>query len=192
METKQFYVDPVLHSGRPTNFDERIEKEQRVYELLDSLGIEYQRADHDPADTIDDCLKVEEIIGVDICKNLFLCNRQMTKFYMLLMPGKKPFKTKDLSQQIGSARLSFAPAEKMLEYLDITPGSVSIMGLMNDKDCEVTLLLDRDIANSEYVRCHPCINTSTLKIKTSDIIEKYLPAVKHSYMTVDLPNVEIE
>ena len=157
--------------------------------VLDSLGIEYERADHDPADTIEDCEKVEEIIGVDICKNLFLCNRQMTKFYMLMMPGKKPFKTKDLSQQIGSARLSFAPAEKMLEYLDITPGSVSIMGLMNDKNCDVQLLLDREIAQSEYVRCHPCINTSTLKIKTADIINKYLPAVKHCYVVVDLPNV---
>ncbi|MBR5313961.1 MAG: prolyl-tRNA synthetase associated domain-containing protein [Clostridia bacterium] len=188
MDTKQFHVDPILYKGRPEQVDTRLEKEKRVYDLLDSLNIEYERADHDPADTIEDCEKVEEIIGVDICKNLFLCNRQMTKFYMLLMPGKKPFKTKDLSQQIGSARLSFASAEKMLEYLDITPGSVSIMGLMNDKNCEVQLLLDREIAQSEYVRCHPCINTSTLKIKTADVIEKYLPAVKHSYVVVDLPN----
>ncbi|MBQ7969328.1 MAG: prolyl-tRNA synthetase associated domain-containing protein [Clostridia bacterium] len=189
METKQFYVDTTLYKGRPEQAENRLEKEIRVYDLLDSLGIEYERADHDTADTIEDCEKVEEIIGVDICKNLFLCNRQMTKFYMLMMPGKKPFKTKDISQQIGSARLSFAPAEKMMEYLDITPGSVSIMGLMNDKNCEVQLLLDREIAQSEYVRCHPCINTSTLKIKTSDIIEKYLPAVKHNYVVVDLPNI---
>ena len=189
MDTKQFHVDSTLYKGRPQQLENRLEKEKRVYDLLDSLGIEYERADHDPADTIEDCEKVEEIIGVDICKNLFLCNRQMTKFYMLMMPGKKPFKTKDLSQQIGSARLSFAPAEKMLEYLDITPGSVSIMGLMNDKNCDVQLLLDREIAQSEYVRCHPCINTSTLKIKTADIINKYLPAVKHCYVVVDLPNV---
>jgi Ala-tRNA(Pro) deacylase len=189
MDTKQFHVDTTLYKGRPEQSEGRLDKEIKVYDMLDSLGIEYERADHDPADTIEDCEKVEEIIGVDICKNLFLCNRQMTKFYMLMMPGKKPFKTKDLSQQIGSARLSFAPAEKMLEYLDITPGSVSIMGLMNDKNCEVQLLLDREIAQSEYVRCHPCINTSTLKIKTADIIEKYLPAVKHNYVVVDLPNV---
>lgn len=186
MDTNTFHVDPVLYSGRPENANQRLEKEVRVYDLLDSLGIPYERADHDPADTIEDCEKVEEIIGVDICKNLFLCNRQMTKFYMLMMPGKKPFKTKDLSQQIGSARLSFASAEKMEEYLDITPGSVSIMGLANDKDCQVQLLLDREIYESEFVRCHPCINTSTLKIKTSDILEKYLPAVKHNPVVVDL------
>lgn len=187
MEEKNFYVDPVLYKGRPENTDGRLEKEIRVYDRLDSLGIEYERADHAPADTIEDCEMVEKVIGVDICKNLFLCNRQMTKFYILMMPGRKPFKTKDISQQIGSARLSFAPAEKMLEYLDITPGSVSIMGLMNDKKCEVQLLLDRDIAESEYVRCHPCINTSTLKIKTKDILVKYLPSVKHTAMIVDLP-----
>lgn len=186
MDEKVFYVDPVLHKGRPENCGERLEKEARVYDLLDSLGIEYERADHDAADTIEDCEQVEKIIGVDICKNLFLCNRQMTKFYMLMMPGKKPFKTKDLSQQIGSARLSFGPAEKMVELLDITPGSVSIMGLANDKNVEVQLLLDREIYESEYVRCHPCINTSTLKIKTKDILEKYLPAVKHEPLVVDL------
>jgi len=186
MENKAFNVDPVLYNGRPTDLSGRLEKEIRVYDLLDSLGIEYIRADHDPADTIENCEVVEKIIGVDICKNLFLCNRQMTKFYMLMMPGKKPFKTKDISQQIGSSRLSFAPAEKMLEYLDITPGSVSIMGLANDINCEVKLLIDRDIAESEYVRCHPCINTSTLKIKTEDIIKKYLPFVKHEPLIVDL------
>lgn len=189
METKEFFVDQTLYKGRPDDTSGRLEKETRVYDLLDSLGIEYLRADHNPADTIEDCEQVEKVIGVDICKNLFLCNRQMTKFYILMMPGRKPFKTKDISQQIGSSRLSFAPAEKMLEYLDITPGSVSIMGLMNDKNCDVQLLLDREIAESEYVRCHPCINTSTLKIKTKDILVKYLPAVKHTAMIVDLPNI---
>ena len=189
METRNFFVDPVLYKGRPDDTSNRLEKEIRVYDLLDSLGIEYERADHDTADTIEDCEMVEKIIGVDICKNLFLCNRQMTNFYILMMPGRKPFKTKDISKQIGSARLSFAPAEKMLEYLDITPGSVSIMGLMNDKKNNIQLLLDREIAESEFVRCHPCINTSTLKIRTNDILVKFLPAVKHTAMVVDLPNV---
>lgn len=188
-ERKEFHVCTTLFKGKPENAAERLEKEIRVYDLLDSLGIEYERADHDAADTIEDCEEVEKVIGVDICKNLFLCNRQMTKFYLLMMPGKKPFKTKDLSQQIGSARLSFASPDKMAEYLDITPGSVSIMGLANDKNCEVQLLLDREIYESEFVRCHPCINTSTLKIKTKDILEKFLPAVKHEPIVVDLPSL---
>ncbi len=185
-DNKTFHIDHDLYSGRPESQGKRLDKEMEVYNLLDSLGIEYLRADHDPADTIEDCEEVEKIIGVDICKNLFLCNRQMTKFYVLMMPGKKPFKTKDISHQIGSSRLSFAPADKMLEFLNITPGSVSIMGLANDKNNEVQLLMDREIAESEYVRCHPCINTSTLKIKTKDILEVFLPKINHDPVIVDL------
>ena len=186
MNDNVFHIDNIIYDGRPESNENRLEKEIRTYDFLDSLGIKYQRVDHSPADTIEDCLEVEKVIGVDICKNLFLCNRQQTKFYVLMMPGKKPFKTKDITSQIGSSRLSFAPAEKMLEFLDITPGSVSIMGLMNDKGNNIRLILDREIYDSEYVRCHPCINTSTLKIKTSDILEKYLPAVNHTPMIVDL------
>lgn len=187
METETiFKVDPTLHEGRPTDTQNRLEKEIKTYDMLDSLGIHYIRADHSPADTIEACKEVEKVIGVDICKNLFLCNRQMTKFYLLMMPGCKPFKTKDITQQIGSSRLSFASPELLSEHLDLTPGSVSIMGLVNDKDNKVQLLLDREIAESDFVRCHPCINTSTLKIKTSDILEKYLPYVHHQPIIVDL------
>lgn len=186
MSENTFHVDTKIYDGRPEDTTGRLEKEIRTYDLLDKLGIEYKRVDHDPADTIDNCIEVEKVIGVDICKNLFLCNRQQTKFYVLMMPGKKPFKTKDITSQIGSSRLSFAPEEKMLEFLDITPGSVSIMGLMNDKGNNIQLLLDREIANSDYIRCHPCINTSTLKIKTSDILEKFLPYVGHDAILVDL------
>lgn len=185
-EENTFRVDPVPVKGRPGSNDGLLEKEILTYDLLDSLGIEYMRVTHDPADTIEDCMEVEKVIGVHICKNLFLCNRQMTKFYMLMLPGNKPFKTKDITHQIGSSRLSFAPADKLLEMLDLTPGSVSIMALRNDKDNAVQLILDREIYESEYVRCHPCINTATLKIKTKDILEKYLPFVHHEPVIVDL------
>ena len=177
--------DIKLFSGRPE--DERIAKEQRCYELLDSLGIEYMRADHDYADTIEDCHEVEKVLGCEICKNLLLTNRQMTDVYLLLMPGDKPFKTKILSKQIGSARLSFASPEQMLEHLDITPGSVSVLGLMNDKENKVRLLIDKELLEQEHIGCHPCINSSTLRIKTVDIIEKILPAVKHDASIVELP-----
>ncbi|MDY3729838.1 MAG: prolyl-tRNA synthetase associated domain-containing protein, partial [Candidatus Choladocola sp.] len=121
-------------------------------------------------------------------KNLFLCNRQKTDFYLLMMPGDKPFKTKELPSQIGSARLSFAPEEKMAEYLDIYPGAVSIMGLMNDKENRVKLLIDREVAEAEYLGCHPCINTSSLKMKTTDVLERFLPAVGHEYQILDIPS----
>lgn len=182
----EFYVDSVLHNGRPEK--RRIDKEERVYDLLDELGIEYQRVDHDPADTIDDCQIIENVIGVQICKNLFLCNRQRTQFFILLMPALKPFRTAVVSKLLRVSRLSFGKPEDMEKYLDITPGSVSIMGLMNDKNNRVQLVVDKDIYESEYIRCHPCINTSTLKIKTCDIFEKYLPRVRHKPIVIDIKN----
>ena len=168
-----------LQPGRPANTDGRLEREIRVYDYLDKLGIEYQRVDHEPAMTMEACEAIDEVLGTLMCKNLFLCNRQKTAFYLLLMPGDKKFKTKELSGQIGSARLSFAEAEDMLKYLDIEPGAVSVMGLMNDKYHGVWLLVDEDVKAGEYIGCHPCVNTSSLKIKTTDIFEKFLPAAGH-------------
>lgn len=176
----------ILYDGRPENTEGREEKEIRVYDLLDSLGIPFQRTDHEPADNMDACNEIDAILDVLICKNLFLCNTQKTKFYLLMMPGDKKFKTKDLSSQINSARLSFADAEYMEQFLDITPGSVSIMGLMNDKEHNVQLLIDEDVLKGEYLGCHPCINTSSIKLKTSDMVEKFLPAVGHEPIVVRL------
>ncbi len=164
----------------------RLCKEMAVYDLLEELDIHYLRLDHGVTATVEDCHDVDSKLGIHICKNLFLCNTQKTDFYMLMMSGTKKFKTKELSSQIGSARLSFAGAEYMEAFLDITPGSVSVMGLMNDKDSRVRLLIDRDILADEFVGCHPCVNTSSLKIRTKDILEKFLPYVKHDYTAVTL------
>lgn len=175
-----------LFNGRPELTEGRLPREIRTYDYLDNLGIEYSRTDHEPADNMEACNRIDAVLGVIICKNLFLCNRQRTKFYLLMMPGDKKFKTKELSSQINSARLSFATAEDMLKYLDIEPGAVSIMGLMNDKDHEVQLLIDEDVLNDEYIGCHPCVCTSSLKIRTKDIMEKFLPEVGHEPMIVHL------
>ncbi|MEE1318664.1 MAG: prolyl-tRNA synthetase associated domain-containing protein [Ruminococcus sp.] len=175
-----------LFRGRPINTENREEREVRVYDFLDELGIEYVRTDHEPADTMEACNKIDAVLDVIICKNLFLCNRQKTVFYLLMMPGDKPFKTKELSSQINSARLSFASPDAMLEYLDIKPGAVSIMGLMNDKENNVNLLVDEDVLKDEYIGCHPCVNTSSLKIRTKDIFDKFLKAVNHTATTVVL------
>ena len=175
-----------LYKGRPENAAGRLPREMRTYDLLDELGIEYDRTDHEAAGNMEACLKIDAVLGVLICKNLFLCNRQKTRFYLLMMPGDKKFKTKELSAQINSARLSFAEAEDMLKYLDIEPGAVSIMGLMNDKDHQVQLLIDEDVLAEEELGCHPCVCTSSLKMKTADVIEKFLPATGHTYKTVHL------
>ncbi len=175
-----------LFNGRPENIDGRLEKEIRTYDYLDKLGIEYERVDHEPAETMEACKAVDEALGVEMCKNLMLCNKQKTAFYLLLMPGDKKFKTKELSAQINSARLSFAEAEYMEKYLDITPGSLSVMGLINDKEKQVKLLIDEDVLKAEYIGCHPCINTSSLKLLTADVVEKFIPSTGHDFTTVHL------
>ncbi len=182
-------MDLVLKRGRPENLDGRLTKEIRCYDFLDDLGIEYYHIDHRdmPADTMEACEEIDKALGCAICKNLFLCNRQKTQFYLLMMPADKPFKTKDLTAQINSARLSFADAEAMLEHLDITPGSVSVLGLMNDKENSVKLLVDKDILNDRYIGCHPCVNTTSMKIKTSDVFDKLINAVGHQKTVVELP-----
>ena len=180
----------VLYTGRPEDAAGRLEKEIACYDLLDSLGVSYTRVDHDFADTIEACEAVERVLGEKICKNLFLCNRQKTNFYLLMMPGEKVFKTKDLSKQLGVARLSFADAADMERYLDITPGSVSVLGLMNDAENHVQLVIDKPIYDSQRIGCHPCINSSTLAIATHDVLDKILPAVHHEAIMVDLPEPE--
>ena len=166
--------------------EDRLAKEMAVYDLLEELHIPYERVDHEEAASIEDCHNVDKLLGIQICKNLFLCNSQKTAFYLLLMPGEKKFLTKDLSKQIGSARLSFAGAEYMEKFLNITPGSVSIMGLMNDREHQVKLLIDSDVLKNEYMGCHPCINTSSLKLKVTDVLEKFLPYTGHDYTIVKL------
>ena len=176
----------VLQKGRPADTAGRLEKEIRSYDLLDSLGIEYDRIDHEPAMTMEICEEIDRVLGATICKNLFLCNRQETDFYLLMMPGDKPFKTKDLSSQIGSSRLSFGTPDYMEQLVDITPGSLSILGLMNDKEGRVRLLIDKDVLSGEYIGCHPCINTSSLRMKTSDMVDKLIPALRHTPTLVEL------
>ena len=179
----------MLKKGRPTKFESRLSKEVKCYDFLDELGVEYYCVDHVdmPADTMEACEIIDKTLECEMCKNLFLCNRQKTDFYLLMMPAKKAFKTKDLSAQINSARLSFADGDAMLKYLDITPGAVSVMGLMNDTDCAVKLLVDKDILNDEFIGCHPCVNTASMKIKTTDIFDKIILAMNHTKMIVELP-----
>jgi Uncharacterized conserved protein len=175
-----------LYNGRPESIEGRLPREVRTYDYLDNLGIPYFRTDHERADNMEACNAIDAVLGVIICKNLFLCNRQKTQFYLLMMPGDKKFKTKELSSQINSARLSFADPEDMLKYLDIEPGAVSIMGLMNDTGKAVQLLIDEDVLAGEYIGCHPCVCTSSLKMRTDDVIGRFLPATGHTYRTVKL------
>ena len=175
-----------LVEGRPQ--DKRIDKEERVYDLLDQLNIDYQRIDHEEANTMEVCLEIEKTLKSTICKNLFLVNSNKSQYYLLMLKGNKKFKTKVISKQINSSRLSFGSDEKMLEYLDITPGSVSLLGLMNDYDFKVQLLMDKDLLQDEYLGCHRCINTSSLRIKMKDVFEKIIPSLHHEPIFVEVYN----
>ena len=175
-----------LEQGRPGNYADRLPKEQRCYDLLDSLHIDYQRIDHQVTMTMEACREVDAVLGATICKNLLLCNRQKTDFYLLMLPGEKVFKTSALSRQIGSSRLSFADGCFMEEFLDITPGSLSVLGLMNDHGHRVQLLVDQELLAGEWIGCHPCINTSSLRLRTADLMEKVLPAMDHRARIVTL------
>ena len=175
-----------LLTGRPENCRDRLPKEIRVYDLLDPLGVAYQRIAHEAAMTMEACAAIDEALDAVICKSLLLCNRQQTDFYLLMIPGDKQFKTSALSKQIGSSRLSFASAEHMERLLDITPGSVSVLGLMNDREKQVRLLIDEDVLKGEYFGCHPCINTSSLRLRTDDLMNRILPAMDHMPRLVTL------
>lgn len=176
-----------LLNGRPETNEGRLAKEIRCYDLLDKLGVSYQRIDHEEANTMEACAAIDEALNATICKNLLLCNRQCTAFYLLMIPGEKHFKTSVFSKLIGTSRLSFAAPEYMEKFLDITPGSLSVLGLMNDKDNSVQLVIDEDILKGEFFGCHPCINTSSLRIATKDLMEKIIPAMGHTPLFVTLP-----
>ena len=175
-----------LFEGRPVDCAGRLDKEIRTYDFLDSLGVTYQRIDHEPAMTMEVCADIDAALEATICKNLLLCNRQCTAFYLLMIPGSKHFKTTELSHQIGSSRLSFAAPEYMEAFLDITPGSLSILGLMNDKEKKVQLLIDEDVLKGEFVGMHPCINTSSLRLTTDDLVNRVIPAMGHEPRVVTL------
>ena len=181
----------ILEKGRPSSPEGRLEKEMRVYDLLDHLHMEYWRTDHPDAEayTMDACKEIDDVLEATVCKNLFLTNRQHTQYYLLMMPGDKVFKTKELSKQIGSARLSFGSPEEMEELLNCTPGSSSVMGLMNDPENRVQLLVDQDILQGEFLGAHPCINTSSLKLRTSEVFGVFLQAVHHDKIDVTLTGV---
>ena len=182
MENKTDYK---LFYSRPSS-ENRLKKEIETYDVLDEIGIKYIGVDHPEAMTIEALKDAKEILDVKICKNLFLCNSQKTKFHLLIMPGDKKFLTKNLSKQINSSRLSFGSGEHMEELLNITPGSLSIFGLIFDKDHKVNLIIDKEVLEDEYLGFHPCVNTTTLKVKTDDILNKFIPYTGHQLTLVEL------
>ena len=179
-------IDKNVYQGRATD-EGRIPQEYQIYDKLDELGIAYERVDHDHADTMEDCLLIEGTLGAKICKNLFLTNRQQTEFYMVMMPGDKPFKTKYVSGQLGCARLSFAGEDHMKAFLQTIPGSVSALELLFDRENRVRLAIDKDLLQDAYISGHPGISTSTIKLARDDML-RYVRSVGHEPTFIDLPD----
>ena len=186
------YIDRTLYDGRPQDSGSRPDNENKCYDFLDGLGVAYQRIDHEPSVTMEMCREVKSIMGLTVCKNLFLTNRSGKELYLLLMPGEKPFRTSIVSKLIGASRLSFATPERMEQYIGTTPGSASILGLMFDTEKKVRLIIDEEVFDGEYFGCHPCRNTSSLKIRTSDMKSIVIPALGHepTYIRIEYPDSE--
>ncbi len=176
-------ISPIYNTAP---LDTRTDAENRCYAILQELNIPFTRVDHDHADTMDDCAAISEVLDVSICKNLLLTPRNRSAFYLLCMAPDKPFTTKDFSKMIGASRLSFATGEDMVELLGCEIGSASILGLANDTEHRITLAMDRSVYEAEAFGCHPCKNTSSLRIATRDILDKFLPHTGHTVTVVDL------
>ena len=178
------YISQV-YRGVPKDIDTRQEKEKKCYEFLGKLGIDYEVIDHEEASDMDRCREIESVLGVKICKNIMLCNRQESRFFIFMMPGDKKYVTKEFSKKIGMSRLSFAKEKHLKELLNVSSGSVSALALLNDTDNKVELVIDRDVIQQDYIRCHSCVNTSTLKIKTEDFLNKIIPALGKEAKIID-------
>ncbi len=173
-------IERTIYSSRPD--EKRSVEEEAVYDVLSALEIPFERVDWLPEDEGSE--NVYQALGIMRLKNLLLCNAQKTKFYLLVMPASVPFKSNVLSKQLGTPRFSFAPEENLRELLHVKPGSASILGLHNDKDRVVNLCIDERVLEQEYYGCHPCVNTTSLKIKTDDILNKFLVHTGHYYTIV--------
>lgn len=166
--------------------DERIATEKKVYELLAKLKIPYERVDNEVVETMEECEEIDRALGAEIRKSIFLCNKKKTSFFLVVVPAKKALDTSALEKKIGVSHLSFASGELMEEHLGTKPGSASVMGLINDEDDYVQLIIDKEVAEDEWFGCNPGINTSHLKMKTSDLLNKFLPQIRHKAKVIDL------
>ena len=162
------------------------QKASYVCDHLKNLGIDFLIKTHEPAETLEKCSEVEKSIDGKICKNLFLQTTSGNVYYLLMMSGEKKFVTKNVSKALGSSRLSFSSGNRMEEMLNTSPGSLSITSLIFDKGKAVSLAIDSDILKEEFICCHPCDCTATLKIKTSDITDILIPSLGITPIIIDI------
>lgn len=173
-----------IFCGAPS--EERGDLETSVYRELDRLSIPFERVDNDAVHTMEECVAIDQALGAEIRKTIVLCNRKKTSFYLVVLPASKSVDTKEIGRLIGVSGLSFAPADKLQEILGAQPGSATVMGIIHDQEAYVQVIIDREVADEEYFACNPGVNTSHIKLKTSDLIQKYLASNLHKPMIIAL------
>ncbi|MCR1899643.1 prolyl-tRNA synthetase associated domain-containing protein [Irregularibacter muris] len=166
--------------------DDRTKTEKTVFSLLQKLNIPFERVDNDVVETMEECEEINQVLGTEIRKSIFLCNRKKTSFFLVVMPANKSLDVKSLGRKIGVSGLSFASGELMEKHLGAKPGSASVMGLVNDEDDYVQLIIDKEVAEAEWFGSNTGMNTSHIKIKTSDLLHKFLPQIGHKAEMIEL------
>ena len=176
-----FKVSEIVHTA-PEEF--KTELQRTVYETFQNLGIPFGRVDTDPGLTMEDCLWIDEKIGCRIVKTLFLCNRQQTEFYLYVTTDDKPFVTREFCGKLGIPRVSFAGPEKLLEITGVEVGATTILSSILPQAAGAHLVMDKEITETEYFACTDGTPTCFVKILTSDLLGKYIPATGHRLIVI--------
>ena len=166
-----FYVSELM-SNPPAEYASELQR--KVYESFSALGIPFQRVDTDPGITMEDCRNIDARIGVRIVKTIFLCNRQQTEFYLYVTTDDKPFVTREFCGALGIPRVSFASAEKLWELTGVLVGATTVLSAILPSAEGVHLVMDRGVAEGEWFACTDGTATCFVKLKTRDLMEKYL------------------
>lgn len=155
-----------------------------VYKTLNELHIPYQRVETDEVITMEDCAAVNERLQMNMVKTLFLCTRHQQELYLFVTAGNKRFDSKWFSQELNTSRVSFAPEESMHMLLGTNIGAATIFSTLLTSAKDVHLVIDKDVLQEEYYGCSDGTTTGYMKIKTSDITDRFLPATGHSFSVI--------
>lgn len=159
--------------------DERGALETKVYQELERLNISYERVDNDTVETMEECVEISEKLGAEIRKTIVCCNRQKTEFFLVVLPASKRFDSKLFAAMMRTARVSFASAEDMESLIGLTPGEASVMGILNDPEAKIKVVVDKAVADAEWFACNPGANTTHIRFKTKQLLDTFLPAENH-------------
>lgn len=165
--------------------------QQQVYDYLNKLGISFEYYEHPEAPTIEIAAQYYRGENTILCKNLFFRNHKGNRHYLVIMDSRHAMDIHDMEHRLHQGKLSFASSERMMKYLGVRPGSVSLFTLVNDVNHEVTLFVDSQLLKAEKVSFHPNDNTASLVISVENM-KKFICNIGNSYEILNLYNVAAE